>query len=67
MDHRYDVAYEQSSGQFTVVDNQFGVRVVSRHANEEGARRLAARAERKWQFSIKGLGPSEIYQMYVTV
>lgn len=67
MDHRYAVNYEPNSGQFTVVDNQFGVRIVSRHIDENKAHRLAERAERKWQFSIKGLGPSEIYQMYIAV
>ncbi|MDA0240760.1 MAG: hypothetical protein O3A84_12145 [Proteobacteria bacterium] len=67
MENRYDVTFEKLSGQFVVVDNQFGVCVVSRHADEGRARRLAERAERKWRFSIKGLGPSEIYQMYVAV
>lgn len=67
MENRYDVTFDALTGQFTVVDNQFGIRVVSRHADESRARRLADRAERKWRFSIKGLGPSEIYQMYVAI
>ena len=63
MQQRYAIQYENNSEQFTVIDHQFGIRVVSRHRDEQSARRQADRAEQKWRFSINGLGRSEIYQM----